>query len=56
MCDGLVIVIIFMPFRQAGAKRCGEHFKVINWGGIACKKRGNLFKGKKSSHYVKLVY
>ena len=37
----LVIVVIFMGFGQAGAKRCGGCLKVINWG-WRCKsqKRG----------------
>ena len=29
---GLAIVVIFMGFGQAGAKRCGGCLKVINWG------------------------
>ena len=30
----LVIVVIFMGFGQAGAKRCGGYLKVINWVGV----------------------
>ena len=36
----LVIVAIFMRFGKAKVKRCGECFKVINWGGNASHKRG----------------
>ena len=43
----LDIAVIFMGFEQAGAKRCGEWFKVINWGGNASHERGILFKGKR---------
>ena len=44
----LVIVVIFMGFGQAGAKRC--------WSGNACLKSGSLFIGKGGSHYVILLY
>ena len=37
---------IFMGFGQAGAKRCGGCFKVINWGGNASHKR-ELFLQRK---------
>ena len=44
----LVIVVIFLGFGQAGAKRC--------WSGNACLKSGSLFIGKGGSHYVILLY
>ena len=50
------IDVIFTKFGQAGVKRYGGHFKVINWGGNAIHKRGPLFIGKGGSHYVMLLY
>ena len=41
----LVIVAIFMRFGQAGAKRCGGRFNVINWGDNAYHKRETYFIG-----------
>ena len=40
------IDIIFIRLGQAGVKRYGGHFKVINWGGNAIHKRGPLSLGK----------
>ena len=50
---GALLVVIFMGFRRAGAKRGGVWLKVINWG-WRCK--GALFIGKTGSHYVMLLY
>ena len=52
----LVLVVIFMGFGQAGAKRCGESLKAINWGRRSSHKRGTLFIGKAGPHYVILLY
>ena len=52
----LVIVVIFMGFGQAEAKRCGGCLKVINWGSNKSHKRGTLSIGKAGSQYVKLLY
>ena len=52
----LIIVVIFMGFGQAGAKKSGRYLKVINWGGGERQKRGTLFIGKVGSHYVILLY
>ena len=39
----LVIVVIFMRFGQAGAKRCGGCLKVINWGWRCKSQKGGSF-------------
>ena len=39
----LVIVVIFMGFGQAGAKRCGGCLKVINWGWRCKSQKGDSF-------------
>ena len=52
----LVLVVIFMGSGQAGAKRCGESLKAINWGRRSSHKRGTLFIGKAGPHYVILLY
>ena len=49
-------VVIFMGFEQAGAKRCGGHSKVVNWGSNASRKWGALFIRKGGSHYVILPH
>ena len=51
----LAIVVIFMRFGQAGAKRCGGCLKVINWGWRKLQK-GTLFIGKAGFHCVILQY
>ena len=48
----LVIVVMFMGFGQAGAKRCGEYFLSSIGVGDASHKRVALFIGKAGSHYV----
>ena len=45
----LVIVFIFMGFREARSKKCGGRFKIINMGGNASRNRGTLFIGKGGS-------
>ena len=52
----LVIVVIFMGFGQAGAKRCGGCLKVISWGWWCKSQKGALLIGKAGSHYVILLY
>ena len=45
----LAIVVIFMGFEKAGAKRCGGCLNVIKWGwhGDTSDKKGPLFiKGR----------
>ena len=39
----LAIVVKLLRFGQAGAKRCGGRFKVVNWSGNACQKSGGSF-------------
>ena len=39
----LVIVVIFMRFGQAGAKRCGGCLKVINWRWRCKSQKGESF-------------
>ena len=39
----LVILVIFMGFRQVGAKRCGRCLKVINWGWRCKSQKGGCF-------------
>ena len=50
---GVLSIVIFMGFGQAGAKRFGVCLKVMNWG-WRCK--GALFIGKAGSDYVILLY
>ena len=53
----LAIVVIFMGFGQAGARRCVRCLKVIIWGvAIQVTQKGALFIGKTGSHYVILLY
>ena len=52
----LVIVLIFIGFGQAGAKRCGGCLKVISWGWWCKSQKGALLIGKAGSHYVILLY
>ena len=40
----LVIVVIFMGFREAGVKRCGELLKVIIRGGNLLKRLTKYYK------------
>ena len=42
----LVIVVIFIGFGQAGAKRCGGCLKVINWGWQFKSQKGDSFPRK----------
>ena len=39
----LFLVVIFMGFGQAGAKRCGRYLKVINWGWRCRSQKGGSF-------------
>ena len=48
----LVIVVIPMRLGQAGAKRCGKRFRVINWDGSSSHKKRSIFIGKGGSHLV----
>ena len=53
----LVIVVIFMEFGQAGAKRCRGCLKMWSIGvGDASHKRETLFIGKVGSHNAILLY
>ena len=52
----LVIVVIFMGFGQAGAKRCGGCLKVIIWGWGCKPQKGGFFIEKAGSHCVILLY
>ena len=49
------LVVIFMGFEQPGAKRCGGCLKSSIGGGDAIHKRGALFIGKISSHFLILL-
>ena len=48
----LVIVVISMRFGQAGEKRYGKRFRVINWDGSSNHKKRSIFIGKGGSHLV----
>ena len=48
----LVIVVISMRLGQAGAKRCGKRFRVIDWDGNSSHKKRSIFIGKGGSHLV----
>ena len=55
----LVIVVKYMAFGQAGAKRSGRCLKITSWGWRCKSQKGGgrtLFVGKAGSHCVILLY